>query len=133
MLTEWTGLVQEQGVTAQPPFASGSGSDAWQGIEDDVASIRDALLRPASDEMWQLCAPTDLMVLDVDAPTVSIRFASRLTKKTLGSIPGDEPVWTSAGSFAGVLRLVPLRAGIAVSTWSEAEAEPESSSTALEP
>jgi hypothetical protein len=131
MLTEWTGLVRAQGVAAQPSFASGSGRDASYGIEDDVASVRDALLRPVRDEMWQLCAPADLRALDVDAPTLSIRFASRLTKETLGSLPGDEPVWTASGSFAGVLRLVPLRAGVAVSTWSKADAE--SPSTVLEP
>ena len=131
MLTEWTGLVQAQGVTAQPSFAGDSARDASLAIEDDVASIRDALLYPVRDEMWQLCAPADLRALDVDAPTLSIRFASRLTKESLRSLPGDEPVWTSSGSFAGVLRLVPLHSGVAVSTWSKAE--PESPSTVLEP
>jgi hypothetical protein len=130
MLAEWTGLVQAQGVTVQPSFASSSAQYAAHGIEDDVASTRDALLHPPRDEMWQLCAPADLRALDVDAPTLSIRFASRLTKETLRSIPGDEPVWTSSGSFAGVLRLVPLRAGVAVSSWGEGE--PESPSTVLE-
>jgi hypothetical protein len=67
----------------------------------------------------------------VDAPTLSIRFASRLTKEALRSLPGDEPTWTSSGSFAGVLRLVPLRAGVAVTTWGEAESP--SPSTVLEP
>jgi hypothetical protein len=130
MLTEWTALVQAEGVTARPSFASGDDRDAAHGIEDDVASIRDALLYPVRDEMWQLCSPTDLRALEVDTPTLSIRFASRLTQETLRSLPGDEPVWTSSGSFAGVLRLVPLRAGIAVSTWGKAE--PESPSTVLE-
>jgi hypothetical protein len=131
MLAEWTKLVQAQGVTAQPSFASGSARDASNAIQDDVANIRDALLHPVRDEMWQLCSPADLRALDVDAPTPSIRFASRLTKEALRSLPGDEPVWTSSGSFAGVLRLVPLQAGIAVSTWGEAE--PQSPSIALEP
>ena len=118
-------------MTAQPSFASGSARDAAYATENDVATVRDALLHPARDEMWQLCTPADLRALDVDAPTLSVRFASRLTKEALRSLPGDEPVWTSSGSFAGVLRLVPLRAGIAVSTWSEAESE--SPSTMLEP
>lgn len=130
-LTEWTGLVQAQGVTARPSFASDSSDDPAYAVDDDVANVRDALLRPARDEMWQLCSPADLRVLDVDAPTLSIRFASRLTKDALRSLPGDEPVWTSSGSFAGVLRLVPLRAGVAASTWGQAE--PEDPSTALEP
>lgn len=130
MLAEWTGLVQAQGVTAQPSFASDSARDSEYAAEDDVASVRDALLHPARDEMWQLCGPTDLRTLDADAPTLSVRFASRLTKEALRFLPGDEPVWTSSGAFAGVLRLVPLQAGIAVSTWSVPE--PADPSTVME-
>jgi hypothetical protein len=130
LLAEWTGLVQAQGVTARPSFASSDALDAAYDFEDDVANVRDALLHPVQDEMWQLCAPADLRALNVDVPPPSIRFASRLTKEALRSLPGDEPVWTSSGSFAGVLRLVPLRAGIAVPTWSEAD--PAGPSTVLE-
>jgi len=119
MLREWTGLVQEHGVTAQPSFASTSAHGGAYIIEDDVASVREALLYPVRDEMWQLCGPADLSALDVDAPTVSVRFASRLAKDALSGLPGDEPVWTSSGSFAGVLRLVPLWPGLIDLTWSE--------------
>jgi hypothetical protein len=121
LLTEWTGLVHAQGVAAQPSFASDSARDAVQPVDDDAASVREALAYPVRDEMWQLCAPADLRALDVDAPTLSIRFASRLTREALRSLPGDEPVWTSSGSFAGVLRLVPLRSGVATSTWGAAD------------
>jgi hypothetical protein len=119
MLREWTGLVRDHGVTAQPSFASTSAHGGPHVIEDDVASIREALAYPARDEMWQLCAPADLSALDVDSPTVSIRFASRLTKDALNGLPGDEPVWTSSGAFAGVLRLVPLWPGLIAPTWIE--------------
>ena len=118
MLREWTGLVRQHGVTAQPSFATIT-HDGPYVIEDDVASVREALLYPVQDEMWQLCAPADLSALDVNAPPVSIRFASRLTKDALSALPGDEPVWTSSGAFAGVLRLVPLWPGLVVPTWSE--------------
>ncbi len=123
MLGEWTRHVQTYGVAAQPPFASSSGHDAPHVIEDDVAGVREALLYPARDEMWQLCAPGDLSALDVDAPPISIRFASRLNREALtGTVPGDEPVWTSSGSFAGLLRLVSLRSGVASSNWGTADA-----------
>lgn len=132
MLAEWTRHVQAHGVAAQPPFASSSAHDAPHVIEDDVAGIREALLYPARDEMWQLCAPGDLSALDVDAPPISIRFASRLNRGALiGTVPGDEPVWTSSGSFAGLLRLVPLRAGVASSNWGKAD--PAGLSTVTEP
>ena len=123
MLAEWTRHVQAHGVADRPPFASSSAHDSPHVIEDDVAAVREAVLYPVRDEMWQLCAPADLSALDVDAPPVSIRFASRLNREAIiGTIPGDEPVWTSAGSFAGLLRLVPLRAGVAQSTWGTADA-----------
>jgi hypothetical protein len=123
MVEEWTRHVQAHGVAAQPPFASSSARDAVYALEDDVATARDALLYPARDEMWQLCTPVDLNVLDVDAPPISIRFASRLNREALaGTVPGDEPVWTSSGSFAGLLRLVSLRKGIASSSWNMPDA-----------
>jgi hypothetical protein len=132
MLEEWTGQVQAHGVAAQPPFASSSAHNAAYVLADDVAIVKDALLHPARDEMWQLCAPSDLGALDVDAPPVVIRFASRLSKEALaGAVPGDEPVWTSSGSFAGLLRLVLLRPGVASSNWSRPDAV--GLSTAAEP
>jgi len=119
MLEEWTRHVQADGVAAQPPFASATAHDAVNLLEDDVATARDALLYPVRNEMWQLCEPDDLGALNVDAPPVTIRFASRLTRGALlGTVPGDEPVWTSSGSFAGLLRLVSLRPGVASSDWS---------------
>lgn len=123
MLAEWTRQVQADGVAAQPSFASSRAHDAMYVLEDDVASVRDALLYPPGEEMWQLCAPADLSALNPDAPPISIRFASRLTREALaGTVPGDEPVWTSSGSFAGLLRLVLLRTGVATSNWSMPDA-----------
>jgi len=131
LLEEWTGLVQEHGVTAYPSFASEATREASYSIEDDAETVRDALLYPPRDEMWQLCAPADLSTLDVDTPPLSVRFASRLTKSALRSLSGDEPVWMSSGSFAGVLRLVPLRAGITVQRWNNDD--PRDPTTTLEP
>lgn len=123
MLGEWTRHVQAEGVAAKPPFASYTTHEALHVTEDDIAGVRDALLYPATDEMWQLCTPADLGALDVDRPPISIRFAPRLNMEALiGTVPRDEPVWTSSGSYAGVLRLVPLRAGVASSNWSNADA-----------
>lgn len=129
-LEEWTGLVQAEGVTAQPSFASEATREGSYSLEEDAETVRDSLLYSPRDEMWQLCAPDDLSALDVDAPTLSVRFASRLTRSALRSLPGDEPVWMSSGSFAGVLRLVPLRAGVALPGWSAAD--PDDPTTATE-
>jgi hypothetical protein len=132
MIEEWTRLVQADGVAAQPPFTRSSTREGVYALEDDVAAARDALLYPVRDEMWQLCAPGDLGALNVDGPPVTIRFASRLTRDALlGTVSGDEPVWTSSGAFAGLLRLVALRPGVASSSWSMPD--PVSLSTATEP
>jgi hypothetical protein len=119
MIEEWTRQVQAQGVAVLPPFAKSSTHAAVYVLEEDVAAVREALLYPAKDEMWQLCGPADLSALNADAPPIAIRFASRFTREALaGTVPGDEPVWTSSGKFAGLLRLVELRSGVATSNWS---------------
>ena len=88
LLAAWAAHVQAHGVTALPPFASDLAVAGAQSIEEDVATVREALLYPVREEMWQLCAPGDLSALDVDAETVSIRFASRLTERALAGLPG---------------------------------------------
>jgi hypothetical protein len=117
MLASWAAHVQANGVTALPAWAGDLAVDGAYSIEEEVATIREALLYPVRDEMWQLCAPGDLSALDVDAQTMSIRFASRLMERALAGLPGGEPVLTSSGKFAGQLRLVQLRAGVAESSW----------------
>jgi hypothetical protein len=111
LLREWTAHVQAHGVAAQPSFAtSGTGGSLYV-IEDDVASVREALQYPIRAEMWQLCGPGDLGALDVTGTVQSVRFAPRLTRDALIDVAlGQETAWTSSGSFAGVLRLVPLQA-----------------------
>jgi hypothetical protein len=122
LLREWAGHVQANGVAAQPSFATSGAGAALYVIEDDVISVREALLYGVKEEMWQLCGPTDLGSLDVNAPVQSVRFASRLTRDALiGAIPGDEPVWTSSGSFAGLLRLVPLESWAYHSGWAKSD------------
>ena len=61
----------------------------------------------------------DLSVLDTGPVPVAIRFASRLNKGALAGLSGDELVWTSSGTFAGQLRLVPLLPGVTDSRWSQ--------------
>jgi hypothetical protein len=113
LLCEWVQLVRADGVSATAPFATSSGFGMPSEIEDDVAEIREALLYPAAGEMWQLCEPDDLNLLDPTTPPQVIRFASRLSKEALaGTLPTGEIEWTATGSYAGLLRLVPLKAGV---------------------
>jgi len=119
-LAEWTRYVQAHGVSVAPPFASGAVHEVPLAIDEDAAVVREALVSPVGDEMWQLCAPGDLKALNPAVPPVAIRFASRLARDALaGTLSGEDPVWMSSGSFAGLLRLVPLRAGVVVYGWGE--------------
>ena len=121
-LKEWILHVQANGVSSPPPFATSSMPDTVPyADDDDVAEIRETLLYQPVQEMWQLCAPEDLSALSVDVVPKVVRFAPRLNKNALaGTLSGDEPVWTSSGSYAGLLRLVPLRSRYVSWSWSDA-------------
>jgi hypothetical protein len=110
LLSEWLKQVQAHGVTATPPFATSGRYEIRPDIEDDVAEIREALLYPPGEEMWQLCGPGDIRVLDWRTSPQVVRFASRLNKEALaGTLPTGEIEWTTSGSYAGLLRLIPLQ------------------------
>ncbi len=119
LVSDWGLHVRDHGVLSRPPFATSAVPDAVPyAYEDDVPEIRAALLYPPREEMWQLCSPADLSALNATAVPEVVRFASRLNKDALvGTLPGDQPVWTSSGSYAGLVRLVPLRPGFASSSW----------------
>jgi hypothetical protein len=116
LLAEWTRHVHANGVLSQPSFATSSVHEVPYAGEDDVAEIKEAIQYEPSQVMWQLCAPDDLGALDAAILPQVVRFAPRLNKNVLAGVP-PETVWTSSGSYAGLLRLVPLRSGLASSTW----------------
>ena len=124
LLGEWIQHVQANGVSSPPSFATSAVQETGPyADEDDVAEIREALLYRPVEEMWQLCAPTDLSALNSAAAPAVVRFTSRLNKEALaGTLPGEEPVWASSGSYAGQLRLVALRPGYVSSNWSQTTA-----------
>jgi hypothetical protein len=112
LIGDWAKGVQANGIASQPPFKSPSvPSAALYASADDVAEIREALLCQPAGEMWQLCGPDDLKsVLNLAVAPAVVRFAGGLNKDALAAtLPGEQPVWTSRGSHAGLLRLVSLR------------------------
>ena len=132
LLADWGLHVRDHGVLSRPSFATSGGHTAVPYIDqDDAAEVREALLYPPRQEMWQLCSPGDLIALNTATVPEVVRFASRLNKDALaGTLPGEQPVWTSSGSFAGLLRLVPLRPGFVSSIWSGAPSAADASSAA---
>jgi hypothetical protein len=75
--------------------------------------------------MWQLCTPADLSALDMAGTLPTVAFAPRLTRQQLVDVLPQDTIWTSSGAHAGLLRLVPLRPGIASTSWATAEQHQE--------
>ena len=77
------------------------------------------------DVMWQLCGPEDLSALDLAGTPQVVPFAPRISRPQLTGVLPPDTVWTSSGAHAGLLRLIPLRAGIASVCWTVDEQKPE--------
>jgi hypothetical protein len=115
LLTEWLRYTAENGPLAQPSFATSAVYDHTY-VDDDIAAIREALLHDPRQEMWQLCEPDDISALDVAKAPRVVAFAPQPTKTALGEVLPQDMKWTTSGSHAGLIRLVPLRSS---ATWVE--------------
>ncbi|MGH3403165.1 MAG: hypothetical protein ACRDRJ_11805 [Streptosporangiaceae bacterium] len=110
LITDWTRHAAENGATSRPAFATTAGPERAY-ADDDLATLREALRQDPMGQMWQLCEPDDLGVLDVGQVPRLVAFASRMDKDALGPGLPDDMTWISSGSHAGLLRLVSLRLG----------------------
>ncbi len=132
LLEEWARHTHDNGVLVPPAFATSVIHELHYAGEDDVADIKEAIRYEPRQEMWQLCAPDDLSALDVAVIPRVVEFAPRLNRDVLISALPPDTVWTSSGSYAGLIRLVPLRAGIVSSSWG-GDARPADPSPRTEP
>jgi hypothetical protein len=119
LITEWTRNAHEHGVLSPPPFPSHAPDATMYADDAEMAEITEAVLYDPHDQMWQLCAAEDLGTLDVSGQSQVVAFASRLVQQTLAGALPKTTVWTSSEKHAGLLRLVPLRAGIVSTSWSD--------------
>jgi len=117
LVRAWTDHARQHGVLAPPPFATYTANDVPYAHEGEMAEIAGAVQHDPREVMWQLCAPTDLSALDVGGAPQVVVFAPRLTRPPLADLLPQDTVWTSSGALAGLIRLVPLRAGIASASW----------------
>ena len=92
LIKEWTQHALEQGVlapvpfAAHAPFAAAAPNDTQYADETEIAEIIEAVRYDPREVMWQLCAPSDLNVLDVvDLPQL-IAFAPRLYRQQLSDV-----------------------------------------------
>jgi hypothetical protein len=118
LIATWTEHAAGNGATSPPRFAKSVVPDHTY-ADDNMAAIREALRHDPRQEMWQLCGPDDVSVLDVAGPSRVVAFAPRLTKDALGVSLPAETTWTRSGSYAGLIRLVPLRPSATRVEWTD--------------
>jgi hypothetical protein len=133
LIEDWHKQVTENGPLSPPSFATSAVHDHTY-ADDDIAAIKEALLHDPRQEMWQLCAPDDIGVLSsAESPQV-VAFAPRTTEHVLSQVlPSDmrDVRWTTSGSHAGLIRLVPLRVSAIMVEQTDDQAPPDESAEPL--
>jgi hypothetical protein len=124
LITDWTEYARKHGALTPPPFAIVATNDVSYADQGEMAEITEAVQHDPHDVMWQLCSAADLSALDVTGMPQVVAFAPRMTRQPLADVLPPDTVWTSSGEHAGLLRLVPLRAGIASTSWKTDERRP---------
>jgi hypothetical protein len=120
LIAEWDRHVEGPGPLLPPRFAREDHAVAYATGPGEEA-IGTAVGYEPRDEMWQLCQPGDLHLLDASAEPLTIPFAPRTAEPVLSRVLPPGTAWTSAGHRAGLLRLVPLRDHARVTvTWGSA-------------
>jgi hypothetical protein len=117
LINGWTQHAHDEGALARPPFATSATGDIAYAEASEISQISEAIRYDPSGVMWQLCSAMDLGALDSAGMLQVVAFAPRLTKQPLVDVLPPETVWTSSGAQAGLLRLVPLRSGLASPSW----------------
>jgi len=113
----WSQHARDEGALARPRFATSTAKGIAYAEAAEVSEITEAIQHDPRGVMWQLCTAADLGSLDPAGVLQVVAFAPRLTKQPLGDVLPPETVWTSSGAQAGLLRLVPLRSGLASPSW----------------
>jgi hypothetical protein len=121
LVSNWTKHAREHGALARPPFATYTANSVPYADEGEITEIAEAVQHDPREVMWQLCTPADLSALDMAGALPTVAFAPRLTRQQLVDVLPQDTIWTSSGAHAGLLRLVPLRPGIASTSWAAGE------------
>jgi hypothetical protein len=88
-------------------------------ISEDLAELTRAAAYDPTQEMWQLCAATDVGLLDVvPGLPAAVRFAPQRARPSFESLAPTDTVWGPAG-HSGVLRLTGLKPGAIEWSWSD--------------
>ncbi|TDC83523.1 hypothetical protein [Actinomadura sp. 7K507] len=118
LIDDWESAV-EQGLSVDTlPFVTDARPATLIGGED-LAYLTEQVSYDPAGEMWQLCAPGDLGLLDAAPEPRTVRFGPRPVADGAGYPPGT--VLVSSSAHCGVLRLVPLHSHVVEWTWTEDE------------
>jgi hypothetical protein len=118
LIAAWEKHVEDHGPAEPPPFAAERELPPPTVATGDRFGISQTTLHDPHDVMWQLCTAADLPLLDPTARSLAtLRFAPRSERPAIESRLPPDTMWIPAARHAGVLRLVPLRPGLVVHTW----------------
>jgi hypothetical protein len=107
LVAEWEQHADRHGPLLPPRFARDDHALGYSSGSGEKA-IRTAAGYDPREEMWQLCRPADLQLLDLSSKPLTVPFAPRTAESALSRVLPPGTAWTS-GHRAGLLRLVPLR------------------------
>ncbi|TDC67155.1 hypothetical protein E1200_15535 [Actinomadura sp. GC306] len=117
LVNDWESAVEQGQSPEEMPFVT----DAAPAPVDpeDLAYFVEQVSRDAEAEMWQMCAPGDLRLLDASPRPPVLRFGPRPAGD--GAVYPPETVHVAAPTMCGVLRLVPLHSHVIEWTWGQGE------------
>lgn len=116
VLRDYRWHLSHAGVLALPPSRSIASEERRRelvaSLWGDANQLNPILRRIVDDSMVQLVSPDDIALLSHDRQaTVMVRFAPRAARSHALPNAGDV-IWTESDDVAGVIRLVPVQAGI---------------------
>jgi hypothetical protein len=127
-LNDYCDHLRQRGVHERPYFARDNPrrTELAEAVWRRSPHVAELVRMQVGGRMTQLCDQEDLRFLRSTGGAISVRFVPRVAQPPVGTggyrtgqammFPGDV-VWTAASQFAGVLRLVSLRAGVVDANW----------------
>jgi hypothetical protein len=113
----WDECVTAHGPFERPPFATARTTDDAVPFEEPAELVR-AAGYDAHDVMRQLCAVTDLPLLELGGPDLAVvRFVPQHGRTTGDDLMPADTLRVPSARHAGVLRMVPVRPGVVAPSW----------------
>ncbi|TKK85241.1 hypothetical protein FDA94_26595 [Herbidospora galbida] len=118
----WEDHVSGRSPYDTPPFGRERQLTPERRLNEDLPELLAAAGADPRGEMRQFCSAGEIPLLDLGAEPMTVRFASQRDRAALADSLPTGVTWIPSTQFAGTLRLLPLRGGVARQSWA---AEPE--------